>query len=82
MCFLMVLSHGAYYAFFSLLMEQYQRSHTTIGLLWSLGVLAEMLLFWYMHRLLPVLVCVQPAVAWRLPQYAGCYWPYFRSHCW
>lgn len=54
-CFLMVLSHGAYYAFFSLLMEQYQRSHTTIGLLWSLGVLAEMLLFWYMHRLLPVL---------------------------
>ncbi len=52
-CFLMVLSHGAYYTFFSLLMEQYQHSHTVIGLLWSLGVIAEMILFWYMHRLLP-----------------------------
>lgn len=54
-CFLMVLSHGAYYTFFSVLMEQYQRSHTVIGLLWSLGVIAEMILFWYMHRLLPFL---------------------------
>ena len=52
-CFLMVLSHGPYYTFFSLLMEQYHYTHTAIGLLWSLGVVAEVVLFWYMHRLLP-----------------------------
>lgn len=52
-CFLMVLSHGPYYTFFSLLMEQHRHSRTTIGLLWSLGVLAEVVMFWFMHRLLP-----------------------------
>ncbi|HQQ62465.1 MAG TPA: MFS transporter [Pseudomonadales bacterium] len=52
-CFLMVLSHGPFYAFFSLLMERYQHTRTTIGLLWSLGVLAEVGIFWIMHRLLP-----------------------------
>ncbi len=52
-CFLMVLSHGPYYTFFSLLMEQHHHSRTTIGLLWSLGVLAEVIMFWFMHRLLP-----------------------------
>ena len=53
-CFLMVFSHGAYYTFFSVLMEQYQHSRTVIGLLWGLGVAAEVVLFWYMPRLLPV----------------------------
>ncbi len=53
-CFLMVLSHGSYYTFFSLLMEKYQHSRTVIGLLWSLGVTAEVILFWYMPRFLPV----------------------------
>ena len=52
-CCLMVLSHGPYYTFFSLLMTQYDYSHTAIGLLWSLGVVAEVVLFWFMHRLLP-----------------------------
>ena len=52
-CFLMVLSHGPYYTFFSLLMEQHSYSHTAIGLLWGLGVVAEVVLFWFMHRLLP-----------------------------
>jgi PPP family 3-phenylpropionic acid transporter len=52
-CFLMVLSHGPYYTFFSLLMEHHDYSHTAIGLLWSLGVVAEVVLFWFMHRLLP-----------------------------
>lgn len=52
-CFLMVLSHGPYYTFFSVLMEQQAYSRTAIGLLWSLGVLAEVILFWFMHRLLP-----------------------------
>lgn len=52
-CFLMVLSHGPYYTFFSLLMERHHYSRTEIGLLWSLGVVAEVMLFWFMHRLLP-----------------------------
>lgn len=52
-CFLMVLSHGPYYTFFTLLMEQQGYRRTVIGLLWSLGVIAEVILFWFMHRLLP-----------------------------
>lgn len=52
-CFLMVLAHGPYYTFYTLLMEQHAYSRTAIGLLWSLGVMAEVILFWYMHRLLP-----------------------------
>jgi PPP family 3-phenylpropionic acid transporter len=52
-CFLMVLSHGPYYTFFSLLMEQHQYTRTAIGFLWGLGVVAEVILFWYMHRLMP-----------------------------
>ena len=52
-CFLMVLSHGPYYTFFTLLMEQQGYRRATTGLLWSLGVAAEVVLFWFMHRLLP-----------------------------
>ena len=52
-CFLMVLSHRPYYTFFTLLMEQQGYRHAVIGALWSLGVAAEVVLFWFMHRLLP-----------------------------
>ncbi len=52
-CFLMQVSHGPYYTFFSLYMQQHGHSHTQIGELWALGVLAEVVLFWYMHRLMP-----------------------------
>jgi len=52
-CFLMQISHGPYYTFFSLYMEQYGYSKISIGELWALGVLAEVILFWYMHRLMP-----------------------------
>ncbi len=51
-CFLMQASHGPYYTFYSLYMESLQYSRTSIGLLWSLGVLAEVVLFLYMYRLL------------------------------
>lgn len=50
-CFLMQASHGPYYTFYSLYMERFGYSRGDIGLLWALGVLAEVLLFWYMHRL-------------------------------
>ncbi len=46
------VSHGAYYTFFSLFLEQYGYSKSVIGLLWAEGVLAEVVLFVFMHRLL------------------------------
>lgn len=51
-CFLLQAAHGAYYTFFSVWLERngYSRTHT--GLLWSLGVIAEVVLFLVMHRLL------------------------------
>lgn len=45
-CFLIQLSHGPYYTFFSLYLEQYGYDKTLTGLLWSLAVLAEVALFW------------------------------------
>ncbi|MGI9285011.1 MAG: MFS transporter [Pseudomonadales bacterium] len=45
-CFLIQLSHGPYYTFFSLHLEQYGYDKTLTGLLWGLGVLAEIALFW------------------------------------
>ncbi|WP_375177054.1 MFS transporter [Marinobacter mobilis] len=51
MNFLLQISHGAYYTFFSIHLEQYGYSKAAIGLLWSLGVLAEIGLFIVMHGL-------------------------------
>ncbi|WP_245750008.1 MFS transporter [Marinobacter zhejiangensis] len=51
MNFLLQVSHGAYYTFFSIHLEQYGYSSVSIGLLWSLGVLAEVVLFVAMHGL-------------------------------
>jgi len=50
--FLMQMSHGPYYAFYSIYMEQHDYSKTLIGQLWALGVLAEVGLFVVMHHLL------------------------------
>lgn len=59
-CFFMQASHGPYYTFYSLYMESLDYSRFSIGLLWSLGVLAEVLLFFFMHRLLQI----KPAAYW------------------
>lgn len=50
---LLQLSFGAYYTFFSLYLENYDYTRTTIGLLWALGVLAEVLVFLVIHRFMP-----------------------------
>lgn len=52
-CFLVQVSHGPYYTFYSIYLEEagYQRS--VIGLLWALGVLAEVGIFLLMHKLVP-----------------------------
>lgn len=43
--FLINLSHGVYYAFFSVHLADLGYSATAIGLLWALGVIAEIVLF-------------------------------------
>ena len=53
-CFFAQASHGPYYTFYSLYMESLGYSRVSIGLLWSLGVFAEVVLFFYMHRLLNI----------------------------
>src|SRR5690606_13241968 len=51
-CFLLQLSHGPYYTFYSLyLVEHYHYSRTATGLLWALGVVAEVGIFLMMHQL-------------------------------
>ncbi len=52
-CFLIQASHGPYYGFFSIYLEDQGLSRTVIGGLWALGVVAEVLVFLLMHRLLP-----------------------------
>jgi len=52
-CFLVQASHGPYYAFFSLYLEDYGYSTTVIGQLWALGVVAEIGVFLLMPKLLP-----------------------------
>jgi len=63
--FLLQLSHGPYYTFYSLYLESYDYSRTTIGLLWALGAVAEIAVFLVMHRLMPRLG-VGPLFIWSL----------------
>ena len=51
--FLMQASHGPYYTFYSIYLEEYGYSKTVIGGLWALGVLAEIGVFLVMHHLIP-----------------------------
>ena len=52
-CFLMQMSHGPYYTFYSIYMQEHNYSLDWIGGLWALGVIAEVIIFIYMHRLVP-----------------------------
>jgi PPP family 3-phenylpropionic acid transporter len=49
--FCMAVAHGALYAFLSLYLEQHGYSGTMIGMLWTLGVLAEIGVFLYLPQL-------------------------------
>jgi MFS transporter, PPP family, 3-phenylpropionic acid transporter len=51
-CFSMNAAHGALYAFYSIYLESAGYSKTAIGVLWTLGVLAEIALFLCLPRLL------------------------------
>lgn len=64
--FLMLVAHGPFYAFFSLYLERLGYGTTTIGLLWGVGVVAEIVLFVVQRRLFdryPAAVLLQVAVA-------------------
>lgn len=52
MSFLLQVSHGIYYAFYSLQLEAAGYSRATIGLFWALSVLAEIVLFMVMRRMM------------------------------
>lgn len=49
--FLVQLSHGAYYAFYTIQLSELGYDKTTISLLWALGVLAEIGVFFWMSQL-------------------------------
>ena len=48
---LLQVSHGPYYVFYSVYLQQHDYSATVTGLLWALGVVAEILVFVWMYRL-------------------------------
>lgn len=51
-CFLLQAGHGPYYGFFSIYMESVGYSKAVIGQFWALGVIAEVIVFLFTHRLL------------------------------
>jgi PPP family 3-phenylpropionic acid transporter len=51
--FLNQVGHGPYYAFFTIYMEQHGLASGAVGLLWALGVIAEVGVFLVMYRWLP-----------------------------
>ena len=53
-CFLMLFSHGPYYTFYTIYLEEHGYSSQIIGILWAVGVIAEVVIFLLMHHLLPV----------------------------
>ena len=52
-CFLLQASHGPYYTFYSIYLQEHGYTFSEIGQLWALGVLAEIIVFLFMHQLLP-----------------------------
>lgn len=50
--FLMQFGHGPYYSFYSIYMVDHGFTKAAVGQLWALGVIAEVILFIYMHHFL------------------------------
>ncbi|MSQ18671.1 MAG: MFS transporter [Betaproteobacteria bacterium] len=49
-CFLMSMAHGPLYAFYTIHLADNGYGKSSIGWLWSLGVVAEIVVFWMMPR--------------------------------
>lgn len=51
-CMLMQVSHGTYYGFFSIHLEQQGYAKSYIGMLWALGVVSEIFLMYFAQKLI------------------------------
>lgn len=68
------MSYGVYYGFYSLYLEQAGYSHGQIGVLWMIGVVAEIALFWLLPPFLPRLsieACLAASFAVGALRWAG-----------
>ncbi len=51
-CFLVQAGHGPYYTFFSIYLEEHHYSNSFIGTAWALGVLAEVIVYVFIHKVI------------------------------
>ncbi|MEY2340794.1 MFS transporter [Acidithiobacillus sp. IBUN Pt1247-S3] len=74
-------SHGVYYAFYSIYVEAHGDNSLTVGLLWALAVLAEVLFFWFGDRILrrwgTALVFVSAFLLTAIRWWVIAWWPGF-----
>lgn len=78
---LLQISHGPYYVFFSIHLQQLDYGNWAIGLFWSLGVIAEIIIFWQLAfftqrfslRELVILSLLLTAIRWLLTAYFAHY---------
>jgi PPP family 3-phenylpropionic acid transporter len=74
---LLQISHGPYYVFFSIHLQQLDYDNWAIGLFWSLGVIAEIVIFWrfafftqrFSLRELVILSLILTAIRWLVTAY-------------
>ena len=74
---LLQITHGPYYVFFSIYLQQLNYASWVIGLLWSLGVLAEIVVFWkiaffikrWSQRELVIFSLLMTSIRWWLTAY-------------
>ncbi|MEW5905012.1 MAG: MFS transporter [Pseudomonadota bacterium] len=50
-CFLMAVAHGPYYTFFSIYLVEHGYAKSAVGMLWALGVICEIAVFFLMPSL-------------------------------
>jgi PPP family 3-phenylpropionic acid transporter len=67
-CFMMAVAHGPYYTFFSIYLVEHGYAKSVVGMLWTLGVVCEIAVFflmpWLMRRAtLPQVLMVSLALA-------------------
>ena len=82
-CFIMSAAHGALYVFYSIYIADFGYSRSVVGALWSLGVIAEIGVFWVMAQMLvryslrTILVAcfVAAAVRFLIIGWGAQYWP-------
>jgi PPP family 3-phenylpropionic acid transporter len=74
---LLQITHGPYYVFFSIYLQGLDYSNWAIGLLWSLGVVAEIVVFWriafflrhWSLRELVIICLILTAIRWLITAY-------------